>query len=250
MTSTTVTNTCGGQPGKLCFTAVSFDAAWSLMIGTAYTKPSQGSASNPSMLFILQCTSQPISPARRLTISFSDDNFGPLAGTFQSSLSGHLANGASQPISYDCYYDPGNVPGAMTWPLTASGTFTLVGNQETNIVSNSELIDERLCSVTHVLTIEGTPSSSPAASYSFNILMTFNPVPAPSLGLGAGKPLTSSGLALTLRGTSGVRYRVDASSDLLQWTTITNFVSTGSIMNFQDSEATNYARRFYRAVTQ
>jgi len=46
----------------------------------------------------------------------------------------------------------------------------------------------------------------------------------------------------------GLEYRVDASGDLVNWTAVTNFISTNAVMYFQDASATNYNRRFYRAV--
>jgi hypothetical protein len=250
MTSVTVTNICNGQTGKLCNPGVAFDAAWSLVIGTAFTKPSQGSATNPAMLFLLQCSSQPFSPTHNLTISFSDDNFGPLGGSFEASFSGHLASGTSQALSYNTYYDPGNVPGAVTWPLTASGTIPPLGSQDTNIARNSGMVLQPLCSLTQVLTINGTPVGSSGGSYSITLLLTFNPLPPPVLGFGSTHPFTSSGLLLSLQGTSGVHYRVDASNNLRQWTTITNFTSTNSLMYFADNAATNYPQRFYRAAAQ
>jgi hypothetical protein len=68
------------------------------------------------------------------------------------------------------------------------------------------------------------------------------------LGLGSARPLSSSGLDLMLFSLPGLDYRIDASSDLLKWTAVTNFVSTDATMHFMDSSATNYSRRFYRAV--
>jgi hypothetical protein len=46
----------------------------------------------------------------------------------------------------------------------------------------------------------------------------------------------------------GLEYRVDASDDLLNWSAITNFVSTSATVYFQDPGATNYTRRFYRVA--
>jgi hypothetical protein len=73
-------------------------------------------------------------------------------------------------------------------------------------------------------------------------------VPGLKLGLGSAQPLSSSGLDLVLFSLPGLEYRIDASGDLLNWATVTNFVSTNSTMHFTDSSATNYTRRFYRAV--
>jgi hypothetical protein len=68
------------------------------------------------------------------------------------------------------------------------------------------------------------------------------------LGLGSAQPLSSNGLDLVLFSLPGLEYRIDASGDLLNWTAVTNFVSTNATMHFLDSSATNYSQRFYRAV--
>jgi alpha-galactosidase len=49
---------------------------------------------------------------------------------------------------------------------------------------------------------------------------------------------------------AGSNYVYQASSNLLNWTTLLNFNCTNSIMNFQDTSATGYARRFYRIKPQ
>jgi len=68
------------------------------------------------------------------------------------------------------------------------------------------------------------------------------------LGLVSARLLTTNGLDLVLFSTTGREYRVDASSDLITWTAITNFISTNATTYFRDASATNYSRRFYRAV--
>ena len=73
-------------------------------------------------------------------------------------------------------------------------------------------------------------------------------VARPSLGVGSARPLGTNGLDLVLFSQPGLEYRIDASSDLLNWTALTNLVSTNAVMHFMDSAATNYDRRFYRAV--
>src|ERR1035437_6377393 len=62
-----------------------FSSAWSAVIVTARTKPSTGSASNPNIELDGGATSLPGAP---LTITFSDNNFGPMSGTFNARLDG------------------------------------------------------------------------------------------------------------------------------------------------------------------
>ena len=73
-------------------------------------------------------------------------------------------------------------------------------------------------------------------------------VPGLKLGLGSAQPLSSNGLDLILFSLPGLEYRIDASGDLLNWTVVTNFISTNATVHFLDSSATNYSHRFYRAV--
>ena len=73
-------------------------------------------------------------------------------------------------------------------------------------------------------------------------------VPGLKLGLGSAHPLSGNGLDLILFSLPGLEYRIDTSSDLLNWTEITNFISTNATMHFMDSSATNSGARFYRAV--
>jgi hypothetical protein len=68
------------------------------------------------------------------------------------------------------------------------------------------------------------------------------------LGFGSAKALTTNGLYLMLQGTIGPNYVIQASTDLVHWQPITNFVSTNSPTYFTDLEATNYSRRFYRVA--
>lgn len=73
-------------------------------------------------------------------------------------------------------------------------------------------------------------------------------VPPPRLVFPSTQPLSSNGLALALEGFVGISYRIECSTNLKDWLTITTFASTNSITLFQDPSATNQASKFYRAV--
>ncbi len=75
-------------------------------------------------------------------------------------------------------------------------------------------------------------------------------VPRPKLGFGSTHPLTASGLDLSLEGLPGFSYRVEAATNVIDWLPLTNLVSTNSMMYFRDPAATNFNRRFYRAVLE
>jgi hypothetical protein len=74
------------------------------------------------------------------------------------------------------------------------------------------------------------------------------PVAPLVLGLNPVSPLATSGLNLMLQGQVGSNALVMASSDLLNWTPIRYVSITNSPSYFNDTSATNYNERFYRAV--
>jgi hypothetical protein len=68
------------------------------------------------------------------------------------------------------------------------------------------------------------------------------------LGFGLPQPWTTNGLSLILQGPMGSNYLIQASTDLLIWLPITNFLNANSPLYFNDPQAGNYKQRFYRAV--
>jgi hypothetical protein len=68
------------------------------------------------------------------------------------------------------------------------------------------------------------------------------------LNLNTPAAWTANGLGLNLEGPLGFSHIVQVSTDLLNWQPLTNFVLTNYPFYFSDSTATNYSRRFYRAV--
>ena len=61
--------------------------------------------------------------------------------------------------------------------------------------------------------------------------------------------LTRSGLGLILNVSTGLACRIEVSTNLGSWATLTNFFTTNSTINFRDSTATNHPWQFYRAAT-
>jgi hypothetical protein len=78
--------------------------------------------------------------------------------------------------------------------------------------------------------------------------MTLEEVVPPVLGTGAAPPLTTNGFSLMLQGPIGSNYVIQASGDLFNWQTFTNFASTSWLTYFNDLAATNYPYRFYRVT--
>ena len=70
-----------------------------------------------------------------------------------------------------------------------------------------------------------------------------------ALSFGSAHPLTDTGLDLCLQLTPGLSCRVESSTNMVFWTTFTNFVGTNVPLYFRDVAAPNYTQRFYRAVT-
>jgi hypothetical protein len=71
-----------------------------------------------------------------------------------------------------------------------------------------------------------------------------------TLGYNTAQPLSANGFLLNVQGPVGSNYVIQVSTNLINWQPLTNFVSTNATMYFQDTSATNYSRRFYRAITQ
>jgi hypothetical protein len=59
---------------------------------------------------------------------------------------------------------------------------------------------------------------------------------------------SADGFSFTLQSSSSLNGRIQVSTNLTSWDTLTNFTGTKSTLNFRDSAATNSSRRFYRAV--
>ena len=62
------------------------------------------------------------------------------------------------------------------------------------------------------------------------------------------QPLTANGLNFALQVSPKLSGHVEVSTNLEDWMTLVNFVGTNSMLNFHDQAATNFSRRFYRAV--
>ena len=61
-------------------------------------------------------------------------------------------------------------------------------------------------------------------------------------------PMKTNGLVFSLQLSSGLNGRIQFSTNMADWTPLTNFVGTNSTITFRDPGATNSSQRFYRAV--
>ena len=115
----------------------------------------------------------------------------------------------------------GDVSGALTATLTlTSVTQTNAGN----------------CTV--IITNAGGSVTSSIASLTV--------VMRPNMALPTRLPDGSVRLSLTA--TPGLTYRLDASTNLVDWAALTNIANPSGTIQFIDLEATNSSQRFYRAV--
>jgi hypothetical protein len=138
--------------------------------------------------------------------------------------------------------------------FTANGGFHLsvygqVGQTYTLLASTN--LTSWISLLTFVCTNQPTTVVDPTAG---NFKMRFyrlvqGTVLAPvTLGFSSARPWTTNGLYLMLQGTIGPNYVIQASTNLLQWQSVTDIVSTNSPVYFTDPTATNFPFRFYRAV--
>lgn len=88
----------------------------------------------------------------------------------------------------------------------------------------------------------------PTGNYSTTSSVSFYCSNAFVMSLSATQSVASGGLGLNLTVSTGMTCRIDVSTNLLDWSTLTNFTSTNTTMQFRDTAATNNPKRFYRGV--
>jgi hypothetical protein len=92
---------------------------------------------------------------------------------------------------------------------------------------------------TNPLTVILNQSETIYANFSTNFNLSFR------LGPGSG---TSEGVEIDLSGELGSQYRVDGSTDLINWTPLFNLTNSVGTLHFVDTNAEHLNFRFYRAV--
>ncbi len=61
---------------------------------------------------------------------------------------------------------------------------------------------------------------------------------------------TNGAFALNIQGLFGRNARLEISTNLTSWQTLTNLTGTNATIYFEDRTTTNFDRRFYRAVLE
>ncbi len=139
-------------------TTVSLDSAWTLVVAAGISKPILGSASSPNMELNIQATSS--GAGRTLTVTLSDNNFGPTTGNFEAQLTGHPFSGAGDVVNFNTFFDTNNTLSALTTALTASGAVTPDGANQYISDQTASLHQTGPYSLTEVVTIAGNMATT------------------------------------------------------------------------------------------
>jgi hypothetical protein len=134
----------------------------------------------------------------------------------------------SQPLGYQWFFDGTNNPvGANTNVLELDNVSTNDAGNYTVIITNAV----------------GSITSSAGNLY----LLLNGSLTPPQIWLLTHDPVNGDGLMIAMQ--AGRNYRVQSSTDLSQWLTVTNFLSQSSLFVFTNSLFTNQPSVFYRVVT-
>ncbi len=142
---------------------------WNLSISTGVSKPALGSSTNPVMDLVIQASS---TGAGSLTYTFSDGGFFHGPGMLNSAVSGQVISGAPTTIDYSVFGDSNNLVGALTSPLSTTGTIPLPA-----LTSNSgSLAFGSFFSLSQVVQVNASAATSVSIDASLNV----SSVPEPS----------------------------------------------------------------------
>jgi hypothetical protein len=129
-------------------------------------------------------------------------------------------------------------PEPLTYQWLKNG-FTIPGETSPTLtLHNVQTTDEGQYSVV-VRNTDGPVTSNPAT---LHVLVSMAPV--------FDSPMWSqtNGFTATLHGQSQTSYRIQMSTNLVDWLDLPNTGASGALTTIQDSDATNAPQRFYRAV--
>ena len=131
------------------------DSYWAIVITTAFAAP-PGFATDPTMDVSIQATALGAKDTiHNLTVTWSATGFGPFNGLLAGRITGHATGGTGRDVTFNTYYDAGNVLNAETTSLTSSGTLTDPPGYNSDLVGT---VNQSQFSLTEVLTIAGSPA--------------------------------------------------------------------------------------------
>ena len=134
----------------------------------------------------------------------------------------------SQPLGYQWFFNGTNNP------VGVNSNVLELDNVDTNSAGNYSVL------ITNAV---GSVTSSKGNLY----ILANGSLTAPQLWLLSHDPANGDGIMIALQ--SGRNYRVQSSSDFLQWIDVTNFLSQSSLVLFTNTQLTNLPSMFYRVVS-
>ena len=149
---------------------------WTVSISTGVTAPALGSFTNPVMDLVIQASS---TGAGSLTYTFSEIGFSHAPGTLNSTVSGQVISGAPATIDYTVFGNSNNLVGALTSPLSTTGTIPLPA-----LTSDSgSLAFTSLFSLSQVVQVNASAATSVSIDASLNVVPEPSTVMLTFLGL-------------------------------------------------------------------
>jgi hypothetical protein len=150
-----------------------------------------------------------------------------VAAAAGSSLTLSVVANGTPPLSYRWFHNSVPMP---------AGNSLIAGDGSTLVLTGVDLSAGGTYSVV-VTNSAGSSTSGPAS------VVVVTPPTMASFGL-----LPDNTSFLTLSGVSNVSYRIDGSTNFINWDPLTNLPNPNGTVLFIDRDATNFPSRFYRAV--
>jgi hypothetical protein len=169
-------------------------------------------------------------------------------------------------LQFDCGFDPQAVSaGELAVAPVDSGIFAdaaLVASNRYRVVlvstnhgplPNGQLANIALTSRTNApngrsgIPLHAIPNDDVLASTTNGVCITGLSLQGGQLLVGDAFGFTSTGGRIQFRAVDGMGYTVEASTNLVTWSSLGSNVATGGLIMWTDVEGTNFPKRFYRA---
>jgi hypothetical protein len=153
------------------------------------------------------------------------------------------------PLVYDAlrFTQPKMIPGVgmqMSVVGNLGNSYALLASA--NLVDWSAILKFTCTNIPMIL----TDSASTNLPRRFYRVAPVSAVPGPTLKFVSPVSPGTNLISLSFDAVPGFTYRAESSTNLINWSILTNFSSTTPTMYFQDLPPTNSAQKFYRAVAQ
>ena len=184
--------------------------------------------------------------------------------TYYFAATTYNSSGVQGPFSSELSYTVlATVVGVVTSNNVVIGPSKLLPNGQFQLTINGGVSEQSYVLLASTNLVDWTPISGfvdanppvtiydhDAANYRqrFYRIGPLSLAPAMMLGLNSGQLSSGNGLNMVLNSLPGLNYEIEASTNLVNWVIITNFMTTNSPFFFGDPQAKNYKQRFYRAI--